>query len=441
MRSAAYVVGLAFRRLRRREGGALGAALGIAAAAAVLAGILVGATVAKDRSVAQDVERLPAASRSVRASWFGVPAGRDESWRVLDRQARAALAPLPADAPVSIVLVREATLGGAFVGLAAVDGLAPNVLLRSGRLPRACTPERCEVLRLRGVGKLPDVPGLRVVQVGTATLRSRQLFGDFLAPTDNALADAELAPALSRSDRYHRPGSGTARGRRGRLRARLVSCACPRVPQLQLGTAPVGRHAAALGDRPARGGRRPGAGGAPGALSRVVAVPSDAGTPCRRARCNGLRQTAAAGRGRGRGAARRLRRPRGGRAPARPRFRPQAPHLARRAALAARPAHRDGEHCDRPRRRGRRLGDRLGGGSRRGERCRRTRRRRALAERPLAGRSPARARRRGARRARDRGDRLLGVRPRSRIGPLEIAAGRRRRRRARDPRERLGRRG
>src|SRR6185436_12486937 len=89
-----------------------------------------------------------------------------------------------------------------------VDGLAPHVLLRSGRLPRACAPERCEVLRLRGEGKLPDVPGLRIVQVGTASLRSRQLFGDFLAPTDNALEDAELAPALARSDRYHRPAPG-----------------------------------------------------------------------------------------------------------------------------------------------------------------------------------------------------------------------------------------
>jgi len=208
MRSAWYVVGLGCRRLGRRGGGALGAALGIAAAAAVLAGILVGATVAKDRSVAQDVERLPAASRAVRASWFGVPAGREEAWPVLDRQARRALAPLPAGEPVPIVLVREATLGGAFVGLAAVDGLAPYVSLRSGRLPHACTPDRCEVLRLRGEGRLPNVPGLHVVQVGTATLRSRQLFGDFLAPTDNALADAELAPALAHADRYHKPAPG-----------------------------------------------------------------------------------------------------------------------------------------------------------------------------------------------------------------------------------------
>lgn len=208
MRSAWYVVSLALHRLRRRDGGALTAALGIAAAAGVLAGILVGGTVAKDRSVAQDVERLPASSRAVRASWFGVPAGAVEGWSKLDRQARAALAPLPAGRPVSIALFRESTIGGVFVGLAAVDGLAPHVLLRTGRLPRACRPSHCEVLRLRGTGRLPDVPGLEVVQVGTGSLRSRQLFGDFLSPTDNALEDAEVAPAFARASRYHLPAPG-----------------------------------------------------------------------------------------------------------------------------------------------------------------------------------------------------------------------------------------
>ena len=270
MRSATYVVGLAFRRLRRRNGGALGAALGIAAAAAVLAGILVGATVAKDRSVAQDVERLPAATRAVRASWFGVPAGRDESWRVLDGQARAALAQLPAGEPVPIVLVREATLGGAFVGLAAVDGLAPHVLLRSGRLPRACTPERCEVLRLRGAGRLPDVPGLRIVQVGTASLRSRQLFGDFLAPTDNALEDAELAPALARSDRYHRPAPGplvVAEGVAGLVSSPVLARAYRSYGWVQR---LLRRHTAALGDRP-----------------RSSTMPTGRGPSCRRARPRG----------------------------------------------------------------------------------------------------------------------------------------------------------
>ena len=205
MSGAGYVVGLAAKRLRRRDGGALVAALGITAASAVLALILAGTTVAKDRALAQDVQRLPAASRAVRAVWFGVPAGPEDGWPGLDRTARAALAPLPAGDPTAIALVREGTVGGTFVGLAAVDGLAPYVSLRSGRMPHRCTPDRCEVLRLRGVGRLPDVPGLRVVQVGTAVLRSRQLFGDFLVPTDNALADAEVAPALQRSSRYHRP--------------------------------------------------------------------------------------------------------------------------------------------------------------------------------------------------------------------------------------------
>jgi FtsX-like permease family len=205
MRSAGYVLGLAFHRLRRRESGALVATLGITAAASVLALILAGTTVAKDRALAQDVDRLPAAARAVRAVWFGVPAGPEDGWRGLDRRARAALAPLPAGDPTAIALVRESTVGGRFVGLAAVDGLAPYVELRSGRLPQRCTPTRCEVLRLRGKGRLPDVPGLHVVQVGTALLRSRQLFGDFLVPTDNALADAEVAPALQRSSRYHRP--------------------------------------------------------------------------------------------------------------------------------------------------------------------------------------------------------------------------------------------
>ena len=208
MSGARYVIGLALGRLGRRGGGAVGAALGIAAAAAVLAGIMAGGTIAEDRSVAQDVERLRADTRAVRATWFGVPVGDEERWTSLDRAARDELAALPVPAPTRIALVRESTIGGVFVGLAAVDGLEPHVVLRSGRLPARCRPARCEVLRLRGRGPLPDVSGLRVVEVGTATLRSRQLFGDFLAPTDNALADAELAPGLARSAGYHRPPPG-----------------------------------------------------------------------------------------------------------------------------------------------------------------------------------------------------------------------------------------
>ena len=203
--SARYVVWLAWRRLRSRGSGALIAALGLAVAAAVLAGVLAGVTIAADRATAQAVERIPASSRAVRAVWFGVPAGPEEAYDALDQSVRDALSGLQLAEPTALLLVRESTVAGHFVGLAAVDGLAPHVELRSGRLPRGCTASRCEVLRLRGSGTLPDAPGLRLVEVGTATLRSRQLFGDFLEPTDNATADAELAPALRESGRYHRP--------------------------------------------------------------------------------------------------------------------------------------------------------------------------------------------------------------------------------------------
>jgi hypothetical protein len=203
--SARYVAWLVARRLRRRDSGALSAALGLTAATAVLAGVLAGVTVASDRATSQAVERIPAAGRAIRAVWFGVPATPAEEQGALDRHVRAALDDVAGDGTTPLALFRESTVAGRFVGLAAVDGLAPHVILRSGRLPRRCSPRRCEVLRLRGRGDLPSSPSLRLVEVGTATLRSRQLFGDFLEPTDNATADAEAAPALRESGRYHRP--------------------------------------------------------------------------------------------------------------------------------------------------------------------------------------------------------------------------------------------
>ncbi len=205
MKSAFFVVGLATKRLGRRSTGMLLAATGIAIGTAVLVSVLAGTTIAKDRSVSQAIERIPAVSRSVRAVWFGSPIGPDQAYPRLDETVGSRLAGIGLPGPTPIVLFRESTVAGHFVSLAAVDGLASHVSLTSGRLPHRCTPERCEVVRLRGAGALPDAPGLRLVEVGTGTLRSSRLFGDFLAPTDNALADREVAPAFQQSARYHRP--------------------------------------------------------------------------------------------------------------------------------------------------------------------------------------------------------------------------------------------
>jgi hypothetical protein len=173
----------------------------------MVATVLAGTVVARDDSVGRAVREIPAAQRAVRAGWFGVPgrSTQDESRAALDRRARGVLRGIIGGAPTPIVLFRESTIAGRYLGLGAVDGLAKWVTLRSGRLPRTCEPEHCEVVRLRGLGRLPNVPGLRLVQVGTATLRSPVLFGDFLAPAENELGRAVLSPLYRQAFRYHRP--------------------------------------------------------------------------------------------------------------------------------------------------------------------------------------------------------------------------------------------
>ena len=58
---------------------------------------------------------------------------------------------------------------------------------------------------MRGRGALPSSAGLRLVEVGTGTLRSRQLYGDFLRSSDAATADATVPPELGETSEYHRP--------------------------------------------------------------------------------------------------------------------------------------------------------------------------------------------------------------------------------------------
>ena len=206
LHSVLYPLRLVRARLGTWSGPVVLVVLGIAAGAAVVVGGRAGALVAQDRAVAQAVERIPDGSRSVRAVWFGIPAQSAEPQPVLDRRARAALRHVVAADARALVLFRETTIGGTFAGLGGVQGLGSQVDLRSGRLPSECRPERCEVLRLRGAaGRLPEPEGLKLVEVGTGALKSSLLFGDFLAPTDNALAAAEVSPSLARSAGYHRP--------------------------------------------------------------------------------------------------------------------------------------------------------------------------------------------------------------------------------------------
>jgi hypothetical protein len=205
VRPATSVAVLAWKRLRRRDSGALVAVVGLAVATVVLAGVFAGVTIATDRSTAQAIERIPTASRSVRAVWFVVPGDPSERLAALDRVVADAFAGIELEGPTPLILFREGTIAGEFVGITAIEGVPDHVVLHSGRMPRTCTAARCEVLRLRGRGRLPNAPGLRLVEVGRATLRSRQLYGDFLLSDDAAVPDATIPPELGQTSEYHRP--------------------------------------------------------------------------------------------------------------------------------------------------------------------------------------------------------------------------------------------
>jgi hypothetical protein len=160
----------ALRRLRLSPARTLVAALGIAVAAAVLALTLVTSTAAQDRAVQQALAQLPPSERAVQVVWSGVPAQSSLSLAALDRLARHAVTPILGKPPFRVEVFRQATWGGAFVNLGAVDGLARRVTLRSGRLPRACTPHDCELLQIGGAPVSPKLAGIRVV--GRATFRA-----------------------------------------------------------------------------------------------------------------------------------------------------------------------------------------------------------------------------------------------------------------------------
>lgn len=170
-------------------------ALGIAAAAALLAAVYAGSLVARAQSLERQTAQVDAADRSVRVVWGGIGSGASNRFASVDGDARTALQPF-GGAPVRAMLFRETEVGGRLFDLGAVDGLGRFVHLRSGRLPRACTPQRCEVVQLGGSGPFPQIQGLRLVRVGRASLDSAVPLGDLITRET-------YAGVLSSSLRYH----------------------------------------------------------------------------------------------------------------------------------------------------------------------------------------------------------------------------------------------
>jgi FtsX-like permease family len=214
LRRFTYPVALAWARLTRRGGRVLLVLLGIAAGATLLAAVLAGSLVAQDRSVARATARIPAEDRTVRLVWGGIASGPGTDVDRLDARSRRALAPL-VESPTRAMLFRTSQSNGHLFDLGAIDGLARYVNLRSGRLPRTCTPQHCEVLELGGSGPVPKIPGLGLAVVGKATL-------DSPLPLGNLITRETYASVLSSALLYHTaptPPLLLANGVRGLARA------------------------------------------------------------------------------------------------------------------------------------------------------------------------------------------------------------------------------
>jgi hypothetical protein len=174
-------VRFALLRLRAHAQRTLVVALGIAIAAAVLAMTSVGSVAVQDRAAQQAIGALQPSDRAVQAVWSGVPGQSDLSLPALDRLARSALRPVLDQEPFAVGVFRQATWGGAFVNLGAVDGLARWLVLRRGKLPAPCTPARCELVQIGGAPAAPRLSFLHVV--GRATFRPGSPLGAYFAAT------------------------------------------------------------------------------------------------------------------------------------------------------------------------------------------------------------------------------------------------------------------
>jgi len=188
---------LAAVRVIRQPARTLVVAGGVALTIATLVSVSAGSVVVGDRALRHQLAETPAPQRSFRADEFGLAFS---STPAAGRTAERALALLSREPPVRTIAFRELRFGTQLVRLTAVEDASRWLTLRSGRMPGACRPERCEVVSV-GSASIPrqlSVPGLRVVPVGRAALRVPSILGGFAQPSDAALVVASDADGLSK---------------------------------------------------------------------------------------------------------------------------------------------------------------------------------------------------------------------------------------------------
>ena len=161
----------------------------------MVAGVGGAAMLAQQRALELALERQPVPDRAVYASFFGIPRGGAGYESGLDPVVARALARLSPEQPVRAMQFRLTRIGGSLVNLGAVDDVGGTVTLRNGRLPRVCRPDRCEVVQLAGSGRIPSVRGIRLVRVGTGSLRSPLAFARLPGAEGELIGDSARLPS------------------------------------------------------------------------------------------------------------------------------------------------------------------------------------------------------------------------------------------------------
>jgi hypothetical protein len=175
----------------------------VALAFAMLVAVVGGSLVARQQALKRGLSTLPASARGFRVDRFGLPLDK-RTYDREDRAVRRVLGSLASGRVKRVVFFRQLRIDGQLVEMAAIDDLPSVLRLRSGRLPRTCTPASCEVVEIGGRGPTRLSEGdIHLRRVGVAELDDPNLFGYISAAAEGPTAPPllVLAPSVEALER------------------------------------------------------------------------------------------------------------------------------------------------------------------------------------------------------------------------------------------------
>lgn len=190
--AARAALGVSVARLRSQPLRPILVVAGVALAFAMVVSVVGGSLVARQQALRQAVADIPGNAQGFRVDRFGTPLSR-RTYAREDRAVRRVLGTLASGKVRRVVFFRQLRVADRLVEIVAVDRLPEIIRLQSGRLPRTCTPDACELLQIGANGQARlDEGDVRLERTGSAELRDPNMFGYVSAATEGAAASPVL---------------------------------------------------------------------------------------------------------------------------------------------------------------------------------------------------------------------------------------------------------